>query len=237
MTPPPMILAILAVVTATFHPPQPTVGDPITIQFAAPTTLDASPDFEIVSRERNRVVVRTFAPKPFKVSGVTGGVRFTNLEIPVRSVIPPNDLGAPAPLVPPRKVAYPRGPSFAILIAALCAIAAWALLWKRTKKPVVVPEVVLTPAERFRRAVLALRYADRHPLRWAALADETRTFLAATREISPDLTTTEIVPRLERREAIVVDILRQGDLEKFSGRGAEPRDFEDVATRALELAS
>lgn len=232
-----MILAILAVVTATFHPPQPTVGDLVTIEFTAPATLDPSPHFEVVSRERNRVVVRTFEPRPFKVSGVTGGVHFRDLTIPVRSVIPPNDLGTPAPLVPPRAVRYPRAPFVAIGIAALCALAAWWAAWLRSQPGVVVPVVVEGPSERFRREVLALRYADRYPQRWAKLADETRVFLAATRGIGPDLTTTEIIPRLDRREAIVVDILRQGDLQKFSGRGAEPRDFEDVATRALELAS
>lgn len=232
-----MILAILAVVTVTFHPPAPKVGDLITVEFSAPVTVDASPAYEVVSTAGKRVVVRTFEPKPIHLSGTQGGVRFRNLTIPVTSVLQQGDLMAPAPLVPPRHVDYPRAPFIAIGIAALCALAVWALLWWRSRKPAVVPQVIVPPEERFRRAVLALRQNGRHPLRWAALADETRRYLAATRNISSDLTSTEVVPRLGERERIVVDILRQGDLEKFSERGAEPRDFEDVAARALELAS
>jgi hypothetical protein len=235
-----MILAILAVVTATFQPPAPKVGDLITIEFAAPVTLDASPEYEVVSRSGKRVVVRTFVPKPFALSGVAGDVRFRNLKVPVRSVLAPNDQLAPAPLVPPRKVPYPRAPFIAIALAALCALAAWLAVWWRSRKSaVVVPsQPLLAPEERFRRAVLALRQDPSQAKRWAKLADETRAYLAATRpQLRSDLTTTELVPRLREDDRIVVDILRQGDREKFSPWGAEPQDFDEVASRALELAS
>lgn len=235
-----MILLILAVVTASFQPPSPKVGDLITIQFAAPVTLDASPEYEVVSRNGNQVVVRTFTPKPFALSGVTGNVRFKNLKVPVGSVLAPNDQLAPAPLVPPRKVPYPRAPFIAIAIAAFCAAAAWAAVWWRSKKRVaaVATQPLLAPEERFRRAVLALREDPSHAKRWAKLADETRAYLAATRpHLRSDLTTTELVPRLRDDDRIVVDILRQGDREKFSPWGAEAKDFEEVADRALELAS
>ena len=235
-----MILAVLAVVTASFQPPAPKVGDLITIEFAAPVTLDASPAYEVVSRDGNRVVVRTFVPKPFALSGVTGDVRFRNLQVPVHSVLAPNDQLTPAPLVPPREVPYPRAPFIAIAIAALCALAAWLAVWWRSKKTAAVlsPQPVLAPEERFRRAVLALRENPSQAKRWAKLADETRAFLAATRpQLRSDLTTTELVPRLREHDRIVVDILRQGDREKFSPWGAEPKDFDEVATQALELAS
>lgn len=236
-----MILAILAVVTVSFQPPVPKVGDLITIDFAAPVTLDPSTEYEVVSRSGGRVVVRTFTPKPFALSGVTGNVRFRNLQVPVQSVLQPNDPLAPAPLVPPRDVPYPRAPFVAIALAALCALAVWLLLWRRSRARLEVmqpAEALLAPEERFRRAVLALRQNAAHPKRWARLADETRAYLAATRpQLPSDLTTTELVPRLSERDRVVIDILRQGDREKFSPRGAEPADFEEVAHRALEIAS
>jgi hypothetical protein len=235
-----MILAVLAVVTATFQPPAPKVGDLITIEFAAPVTLDASPAYEVVSRNGNRVVVRTFVPKPFALSGVTGDVRFRNLQVPVQSALAPDDQLAPAPLVPPREVAYPHAPFIAIAIAALCAIAAWLAVWLRSQKTAaaVAAQPALAPEERFRRAVLALRQDPSQAKRWAKLADETRAYLAATRpQLRTDLTTTELVPRLQEHDRIVVDILRQGDREKFSPWGAEPKDFDEVADRALELVA
>lgn len=235
-----MILAVLALVSATFHPAAPTVGDPITLQFAAPVTLDASPDYEVISRTEKQVVIRTFQPKAISLSGVQGNVRFRNLQIPVKSVLKQGDDLTPAPLAPPRAVAYPRAPFIAIAIAAFVAMVMWALVfWKSRKRvEVVQPEDTRTPFERYRDAVLALRENPSHPRRWAALADATRVYLAATHpRLRSDLTTTEVARLLPEEKKVVVDILRQGDLEKFSKRGAPPRDFDAIATEALELAS
>lgn len=233
-----MILATItlvgAVVTATFSPPAPTVGDWVTITFAGPVKLDPSPAYELVLQQGRRVVVRTFTPRPFALSGVTGGVRFRNLIVPVRSVLKPNDDLKPAPLTPPRAIPYPRAPFIAIAIAALLAVATWALAWYLARRAVRVIEPAITPDERFRRAVAEART---HPDRWAVLADATRAYLAETRaNLGSELTTTELVPRLDEREHVVVDILRHGDMEKFSADGAPPRDFDEVASRALLLA-
>jgi hypothetical protein len=230
---------MLAAVTANIHPSAPKVGDLITIEFAAPVVLDPSPDYEVVSRAGNRVVVRTFAPKPFAMNGSVGGVRFTNLKVPVTSVLAPNDSMTPAPLAPPVKIPYPRAPFLAIAIAALAAIATWAAVWWRAKHAAaaVVVRPTVSPEERFRKAVLALRRNREHPRRWAALADETRAFLAATRHLGSELTTTELVPRLTEHDRIAEDILRHGDIEKFAPRGTPNAEFEDVAERALMLAS
>lgn len=232
-----MILAALAVVTATFQPPAPKVGDLITVEFQAPVRLEQAAGVEIVRQDGRRAVLRTFQPKPFVLSGVTGSVQFTNLVIPVGSVLRKNDDLTPAPLVPPRKVAYPRAPFVAIAVAALCAVLAWAAVWWRLRRRrEMVSAPVLAPDERFRRAVLSLRDAGAAQ-KWARLADETRIFLASTRpDLPTDLTTSELVPRLDPGEDVVVEILRQGDLEKFSTRGPEPRDFHEVASRALLLA-
>lgn len=119
-----MILFFL-IFTATFRPATPTVGDLVTIEFQHPVVLDPSAAYEVVSQKGNRVVVRTFEPKTIALSGVSGGVRFRNLNVPVRSVLKPKDKLEPAPLQPPRQIPYPREPFVAIGIAALVAIIAW----------------------------------------------------------------------------------------------------------------
>lgn len=234
-----MILAVLALVTASFHPAEPKVGDLVTITFPAPVVLDASRDYEVVSRNGNIVVVRTFVPQPFALGGTIGKVRFRNLRVPIRSVLKQGDDLALAPLAPPRPMAWPSPWWFALAIAVLFALVILIVLWLRAKKR--APEEskpVASPEERFRAAVLALRENPSRPLRWAALADETRKFLAATHpRLGSDLTTTELVPRLVEQEHVVAEILQQGDLEKFSRRGAAQREFDELADRALELAS
>jgi hypothetical protein len=232
-----MILPLLALaISATFHPAAPTVGDPIAIHFAGAVTLDPSPAYEIVSRGGADVVVRTFDPKPFALSGSVNGVHFRNLVVPMRSVLKPNDDRKPAPLTPPKPFAYPRLPFAVIAIAALCALGVWLLVWRRSRQQVAAVTPALAPDERFRRAVEALREHPFESLRWATLADETRAFLAATRPgLGSDLTTTELLQRIGDDRVVVEEILRQGDLEKFSTSGAEPRDFDAIAARALAL--
>jgi hypothetical protein len=233
-----MILAVLAAITVTLSPPAPRVGDLITLDFPAPAVVDASPDYEVVSASGRRVVVRTFAPKAFAVSGTVGGnTRFSRLVVPVKSVLKPKDDLAPAPLVPPLEQPYPSAPFVSIAIAALCAIAAWALVWWRTAQRALAPaRAPVRPEERFRRAVVALRANHSHPRRWTTLADETRIYLAATRpHLGSELTTSEVIPRLAEDERVVAEILRQGDMEKFSPARKATGDFDTVATTALEL--
>lgn len=229
-----MILLVLALVTASFQPAVPTVGDQVTIDFAAPVTLDPSPEYEIVSARGNRVVVRTFTPRPFSLSGTVGNVRFRNLVVPIHSVLKPNDDLKPAPLVPPRAVPYPREPWIAIGIAALLAAAAWTAVWWRSRVRIQQVVPALPPDEQFRRTIAALRAAPSRE-RWALLADATRALLAATRPgLGSELTTSEVLRRTP--DPVVADILRQGDLEKFSPWGAGAMDFDAVAARALTLA-
>lgn len=231
-----MILGLLLAVTATFQPAAPTVGDRITIEFPAAVVLEKSADYEIVEQNGKRAVVRTFTPKPFVLAGTVGGQRFGGMTIPVTSVLGPNDDLKPAPLTPPRPVPYPRAPFVFIGVAAFVAMGVWAAVWRFAHRGEALPAIPEIPAEeRFRRAVAI---AKTQPEPWAALADATRAYLAATRpQLGSDLTTTELVPRLLESERIVRDILRQGDLEKFSAEGAAAANFEDVAQRALELAS
>lgn len=233
-----VLALILATVTTTIHPPAPAVGDLITLEFAGPVSLDASDAYEIVAQEENRVLIRTFQPKPFVVSGTAGAIRFDDLVIPVRSVLKQNDDMQPAPLAPPVPVPYERGPFLLIGAAALAAIAAWALVWFASKAatPAEATLPPLAAGARFRRAVDALRTHPEQPRRWAALADETRRYLAATRpRHEAALTTTELLARVAAGERVVEEILRQGDLEKFDPAGARPRDFDEVAARALAL--
>jgi hypothetical protein len=231
------MILILALVTATLQPASPKVGDLITVTFPAPVVLDASRDYEVVSRDGNRVVVRTFQPKPFALSGTMGTTRFRNLKVPVGSVLKQGDDLQPAPLAPPQPLPYPPLPWYAIAAAALCAIAAWVAWWRgRERVEAVVPP--LAPEERLRAAVRTLVENPSYELRWAALANETRVYLNATRpNLTGDLTTTELLPRLGERERVVEEILRQGDLQKFSKRGAAPRDFEELAMQVLHVAT
>lgn len=237
------MLLTLALVTALFRPAAPTVGDPVTIDFPAPVVLDASPDYEVMSARGSRVVIRTFKPDPLPLSGVVGPVRFRNLVLPMQSVLKPNDDMKPAPLVPPRPLAVPRAPIYWIALAALLAIAAWAYAYLRRRAKAGAPELVVPPADAFRKAVAKAARA-RQP--WAALADATRAYLAS-QGIGRELTTTEILEEVPRaldhvpepdrpgHAATIGDILRRGDLEKFSPWGAPAGDFDATARRALEL--
>lgn len=244
------MILVLLLVTATFHPPAPTVGDRITIDFASPVVLDASPDFELVEQRANRVVIRTFRPRPFALSGVAGGVRFRNLRVPVKSVLKPKDALQPAPLVPPQHVPYPRAPFIAIAVAALLAAVGWAAVFalQRRAGRVLRGEPAIAADDRFRLAVEALRFSRRKPQRWAALADATREFLAAQwPRLGPELTTAELlhalsaVPpvhpswSLETMRDPLAWLLHQGDLEKFAPWGEPSGDFDAAAAQALEL--
>src|SRR6185436_5397669 len=129
-----------------------------------------------------------------------------------------------------RAVPYPREPWIAIAIAALLAAMAWAAVWWRSRERLALVVPALPPDVQFRNALRSLRPND-----WARLADATRAFLAAPRPtLSSDLTTSELLRRCD--DPIVVDILRQGDLDKFSPWGAAPMDFDAIAKRALDLA-
>lgn len=234
-----MIFLLLAL-TATFHPAQPTVGDLVTIDFHQPVTLEASPNFEIVSRTPNTIVIRTFEPKPVALSGVAGGTHFRNLMLPVRSVLKPKDSLEPAPLRPPVSVPYPRAPFVAISIAALACALIWTFVVVRARRqlPVLSSQFsVVDPIEHFRSSIARLRADATHPKRWAELSDATRLYLASlSPHLGAELTTSQLLPRVDSQHvATIALILRQGDLEKFSPWGAPPGDFDSAAERALAL--
>jgi hypothetical protein len=232
-----MIPIFLLAVTITFRPPGPRVGDLITVEVPAqsgPVKLDPSPHFEVVSRSKNGVVIRTFEPKPLVLSGTAADERFERITIPIHSVLKKNDGMEPAPLRPPRKVGYPRGPFLAIGAAALAAIAAWAAVFlvARRQARAKMPLPVLSPVERFRAAVSA---ANESEVKWAALADATRAYLAV-HGYGAELTTRELLARApEEIRGILAEVLRRGDLEKFSPWGAPAGDFNAVALHALSL--
>jgi hypothetical protein len=257
-----MLAFLFLTAITTFQPPRPTVGDPITIDFATPTTVDPSPDYEVVSRNGRQVVIRTFVPHTIAVTGKTAE-RPVSVMIPIHSVLKPDDKLEPAPLKPPKAEPWPRLPFLVIGIAALSAIAAWtaAVLLARRRTPKLV--VVRVPAEEFRSRVLGLRRAG-IGMRWARLADAVRSYLASVRsDLGAELTTAELLARVGERDQlrdvageppakqppgrrrydatgydqreVVAQILHQGDLEKFSPWGAAPADFEDAVSRALEI--
>jgi hypothetical protein len=229
---------LFAVVSATFRPAAPTVGDPIAIEFQAPARLDRSPHFEVVKSSGNQVVIRTFEAKPIVLSGTVGEVRFRGLTVPVRSVLPPHDARNPSPLQPPVALPQARTPIVAIVIAALAALLAWLAVVLLARRR--VSERVETPmgaAERFRSRVETLRANPTAAHRWAALADATRAYLAARAPmLGLELTTAQLLAHLRPEHLpLVTEILRQGDLEKFSPWGAPEDDFGDLARRALGI--
>jgi hypothetical protein len=247
-----MIAGFLLLLVTTFHPVKATVGDPITIDFAVPTTVDPSPDYEVVARSGNSVVIRTFVPHTITVIGrsAEGPV---SVMIPIHSVLKPDDKLEPAPLKPPVPEPWPRLPFVAIGIAALAAIGAWTAVVLLAKRRVPKPHIVVVPSEAFRARVLALR--GNAPMRWAHLADAVRAYLAAVRfDLGAELTTSEVLARIETLAgeppavqpsgrqrygglAGLAQILRQGDLEKFSPWGAAPANFDDALNHALEIPS
>jgi len=224
------MIPILLLVTATFRPPAPTVGDLITIRFAQPVHLDPSPQFEIVSQRGNTAVVRTFEPRPFAISGRTGDVLFRNMIVPVHSVLKPRDNLAPAPLKPPRREPYPRLPFVLIGAAALLAIAAWTavVLLARRAAIAAAPKPALPPDQRFRLAVAAART-------WAQLADAVREYIGATTKTTSEILGLGPAGSPASHQELLAEILRQGDLEKFSPWGARPGDLGALKRRALEL--
>ena len=217
------MIPILLLVTATFRPPAPTVGDLITIEFQAPVRLDPSPQYEIVAQIGKRAIVRTFEPRPFTISGRTGDVLFRNMVVPVHSVLKPRDNLAPAPLKPPKREEYPWMPFVLIGAAALLAVAAWSavMLLARRETLARAPKPAIPPDVRFRNGVAAAKS-------WAQLADAVREYIGAT-----TLTTTETLAR--NSSELLDEILRQGDLEKFSPWGPRPGDLRALKRRALEL--
>lgn len=234
-----MILFLL-LVTATFRPPAPTVGDPITIEFPAPVVLDPSPAYEVVSGGTTTFIIRSFDPKPFALSGQMGNIRFRNLIVPMKSVLQPMDSMEPAPLRPPVSNEPSRVPLIAIAAAAAIAALAWAgvvLLARRLLPRAAEPP--MPPVEKFRAAVRALRSASGEG-RWAGLADASRQYIAAMdSSLGEELTTSELLRAMEGRAGaptpLLAEILRQGDLEKFSPWGSPPGDFLALADRALAI--
>lgn len=236
------MIFLLLVVTASFSPAAPTIGDAITLEFDQPVVLEPSEAFEILSQKGNSVVIRTFRPAPVELSGRIGNVKFQKLIIPVTSVLQPDDNLQPAPLKPPAPSPASLVPIRAIGAAALAAVIAWLavyLLARRTERAAIgLPE--LPAADRFRLSVAELRSEPSRGDRWAALADATRRYLAATElTVGIEMTTAEMSRAIAltnlRPQDVIVTILRQGDLEKFSPWGARPGDFDALAERALEL--
>jgi hypothetical protein len=230
------MFALALVLAIHVRPQQPAVGDLVTIEAnQGPVVLKKGSGYEVVSQTGNRVVVRSFEPKAFTLAGTAGGQPFSQV-IPVRSVLKPRDDLTPAPLAAPREEPERRLPWILIAAAGLMATAAWSWLafLARNERPSERELPLLTPVQRYRATVEGLRAAPQTPKRWARLADALRDYLAATRELSLDLTTTELLARAY--DPVITDVLHQGDYEKFSPWGAQPLDFDDVARRALDLA-
>ena len=213
-----MIIPLLLATAITFTPQRPTVGDPIVVNLPAGVTAQPGDGYEIVGRSGNSVVVRAFEPKTFALHTSDADVM-----IPVHSVLAPDDKLEPAPLVPPRAERYPVMPFLLIALALWIALLAWTFVFILARRRVAQPAIAIDPAEGIRRA------GD-----WASLADAVRRYLASTDpRLGLELTTRELLARCD--DPAVAEVLRQGDLQKFSPWGAAPGDFDALRTRALAL--
>jgi hypothetical protein len=244
-----MLLLLVGALQATHTPAAPTVGDRVAVHFEIGSdqhvVLDPSPDYEVVSKSRDGAVVRTFKPQPVslrgRITGPGGNVLFRGLVLPVRSVLRNGDDGKPAPLTPPVAVPAPTTAWIALALAAMMALAAWTVLYRMARKlavPAVAPPP--EPEDELRAAVAALRREPRR--QWGALADATRRYLSrvAPGFLGSDLTTRELlaqlpsVSRSPEWQALVREIVMEGDLDKFSPWGTTA-DIESTLSRALDV--
>ena len=110
-------------------------------------------------------------------------------------------------------------------VAALLAIGAWTavMMLARRAQAARKPKPAIPPEVRFRNGVAAAKS-------WAQLADAVREYIGVT-----TLTTTEVLAW--NSSALLDEILRQGDLEKFSPWGPRPGDLRELKRRALEVAA
>jgi len=244
-----LVLLLVGALRATHTPAAPTVGDPVAVHFEIAgderVTLDRSPLYEVISSSRDGAVVRTFKPQPVALSGhVTGPrgvVAFRRLTLPVHSVLRKGDDGKPAPLTPPVAIPPPVTAWIALGVAAAVAVAAWIVLYRMARRPAIAAMAPPpAPDEELRAAVAAIR--NESSLRWAALADATRHYLArmVPLQLGHELTTRELLAQLPsvststEWQALVRQIVVEGDLDKFSPWGASA-EIESILAETLRV--
>jgi hypothetical protein len=244
-----LLLLLVGALRATHTPAAPTVGDRVAVHFEIAgderVMLDRSAEYEVISSSRDGAVVRTFKPQPVvlsgRVTGPRGGLAFRRLILPMHSVLRKGDDGKPAPLTPPVAIPPPITSWIALAVAAAVAVAAWIVLYRMARQPA-IPAMAPPPApdEELRAAVAAIR--SESSLRWAALADATRHYLArmVPLQLGHELTTRELlaqlpsVSALSEWQALVRQIVVEGDLDKFSPWGASA-EIESILAETLRV--
>lgn len=247
MTPLPFILA--ASIFFRYEPAAPTVGDSVRIEYTieegSRIVPDVRPEYEIVSVEGGTLVVRSFRPGNFTVTGSVerDGVSeaFRGPGIEVRSVLGENDNLEPAPVKPPILHPPQQLPRIMIASAAAAALLAWAAVLLLKTRDETLPAPLPGMDDRFLAALETLRRRPFNQEAVAEVAQLTRDFLARRDPaLSRELTTTELVARLlespdARLAAPVKDVLREGDLAKFSPWGSRFEGMPALVDRAKEL--
>jgi len=244
-----LLLLLVGALRATHTPAAPTVGDRVAVHFEIAgderVMLDRSAEYEVISSSRDGAVVRTFKPQPVvlsgRVTGPRGGLAFRRLILPMHSVLRKGDDGKPAPLTPPVAIPPPITAWIALAVAAAVAVAAWIVLYRMARQPA-IPAMAPPPApdEELRAAVAAIRRES--SLRWAALADATRHYLArmVPLQLGHELTTRQLlaqlpsVSTLSEWQALVRQIVVEGDLDKFSPWGASA-EIESILAETLRV--
>ncbi|HVT43496.1 MAG TPA: hypothetical protein VMT00_03820 [Thermoanaerobaculia bacterium] len=248
------ILLFLGQMTVGIGPASPTVGDRILVEFpveaSARIALDPSPDYELVSTQGNRVVLRSFRPGDLRVSGRIerdgAMTTFRDLEIRIASVLQADDSLQPAPLKPPQPAPADSFPLVITGAAGALALLAWlgVILLAGRKPSPAVPAPPTDPRSDFERIVRGIRGRPQGRGNFIVLGDALRRYLARIdQRLGRELTTRELEEQLQiegidtETVELIIEILTQADLAKFSPWGPGESSAIALAERALALTA
>lgn len=233
-----LLLTALAALPVRYAPAQPTVGDVVTIEVPRhAASISEVSGGEVLPAVAGRMQVRMMRPGSQRVSfTVSGSPQRYAFELAVVSVLTPDDKLQPAPLEAPRPLLFPRAATVALVAAVAAMFLSWGALAyfarRRKEEQIDAPPVPLLPArDEFLSELRSLAgRTDRAAA--AILADATRRYLARTdATLTLEMTTSELLRRIDRERELVAGILRTGDLAKFAPWpvAADPRLIADAA--------
>ena len=229
-----MPFALAASLFFSYGPSNPTVGDPVTIEYRVTEGERILPleeeGYEIVSADGGTLVVRSFRPGPFTVQGTVerDGISqpFSGPRVDVRSVLVEGDALEPAPLKPPVELPVQRMPLLAIAGAAVAAIIAWAALFLLKGRSILPDAPVATREHLYIERLENLRTRPFDQAAVAEVAELVREYLASNDSgLARELTSRELLERARHSTATGIaaplsEVLREGDLAKFSPWGS-----------------
>jgi hypothetical protein len=243
-------LIVIAVALPSIGQTGPTVGDPVFVDLGRSEgesiTIAPPEGIEIDRETESGVVVRSFRPGTVSLDAIltseTGQSRSITRQIEIMSVLHPDDDLEPAPLSPPLPLSRNRGAWTAIATAAVGAAVVWILLLLAPRPRTRSEAAVMSPSAELIQTVERIRRLPPSDARLARVADAVRRFLfRVDPALRRSLTSAELLARIRQRrepiDAVVRDVLEEGDYAKFSPWGGRAAKFDDVAEEATRLAS